>query len=605
MKISLTILIIAYVWGKQIELTVETKYGKLKGAESTSIWSERPFLEFKGIPYAKPPVENLRFKPPVKSNEAWEGVRDGSKFGPICPQINTYNTSLIEGNEDCLYLNVFVPKLSEEDADKPCCQKLPVLVVIHGGSFQFESGSDYGPEHWMEENMIVVTFNYRLSIFGFLRLPKNQIYGNMGMKDQVMALKWVQENIESFNGDPSRVTIMGVNSGAVSVHLHMLSPMSKALFQQAISQSGTALDPWGMPHKDRTNLISKMLNCEKNVELFDCLQNLTSDKIMIIQSSFNDWFIDPLVPLGPIIELEIEGETEGPEDRFLTESPLKIMTDGKYNSVPWIVGVNSEEGLLHSSDIVTHGALLRVLDWEWEKAAPITLVYPEMPKNASKELSKLIREHYFGNDTFVEDPTLISDRLTNMYSDRYFFRGAHHSAKLHAATKSPVYLYLFNYKGSQSLTHLSEAPGEKEKTSKSTKGVAHYDQVPYFFNTPYFEAISDESEKKAARDFVAIFARFIIDGKPSVGNWKPVPQNAISSKDPLPYNQLGSNPGVLDEPWTNRIKFWDTVLPLASESGKQTIHTDWEPKKDSDPDQIDFSDPAIQEWINSAIKEEL
>lgn len=142
----------------------------------------------------------------------------------------------------------------------------------------------------MEQDLILVTFNYRLGILGFYKTQDGTVSGNMGMKDQVLVLKWVQENIEAFNGDPNRVTIMGVNSGAVSVNLHMLSKLSNGLFHRAISQSGTALSPWAVVKKDKTEKITKMLNkckLEDTKEIVACLRSLDALQIARVQPGFS------------------------------------------------------------------------------------------------------------------------------------------------------------------------------------------------------------------------------------------------------------------------------------------------------------------------------
>jgi carboxylesterase type B len=144
----------------------------------------------------------------------------------------------------------------------------------------------------MEEDLILVTFNYRLGILGFYKTEDGTVSGNMGLKDQVLALKWVQENIEAFNGDPDRVTIMGVNSGAVSVNLHMLSEMSKGLFHRAVSQSGTALAPWAIVKEEKTSRIKKMLKkckLESTTEVVACLKTLNASDIARIQPGFAVW----------------------------------------------------------------------------------------------------------------------------------------------------------------------------------------------------------------------------------------------------------------------------------------------------------------------------
>ncbi|PSN44753.1 hypothetical protein C0J52_10737 [Blattella germanica] len=145
---------------------------------------------------------------PPEPAESWRGVRNATKEGPICPQLNFFNKTF-QGDEDCLYLNVYTPQL-------PPGPRLPVMVWIHGGAF----------------------------LTGFLSLQTPEAPGNNGLKDQTLALTWVKHNIDRFGGNPDNVTIFGQSSGAASVHYHLLSPLSNGLFHRAIAQSGCALDPW-------------------------------------------------------------------------------------------------------------------------------------------------------------------------------------------------------------------------------------------------------------------------------------------------------------------------------------------------------------------------
>ena len=185
------------------------------------------YASFQEIRYAVAPIGNLRFQSPVKYVPE-KGTYDvGSESKVICPQDK-------DGNEDCLFLNVYVPKSAIENEDA----SLPVMVWIHGGSLITGSGNyrDYGPDHFIEKDVVLVTINYRLGPLGFTFM-NDSVPGNAGLKDQVLALQWVQDNIGQFHGDNSAVTIFGESAGAFSVSVHMLSPLSANLFQRVIMQS--------------------------------------------------------------------------------------------------------------------------------------------------------------------------------------------------------------------------------------------------------------------------------------------------------------------------------------------------------------------------------
>ncbi len=226
---------------------VRTEQGKVRG-----IFGSDPRVKvFRGIPYAKPPIGDLRWKSPVPC-EAWEGIRDCSTYGPIAMQDvpgsdpNDFWTRELhpcgpefEMSEDCLYLNVYTPSRTGDEG-------LPVFVYIHGGGLQggypFEQEFDW--EHIAARGIVVVTMAYRLGIFGFFTHPDlsrenpDGPKGNYGLQDQTLALHWVRKNISAFGGDPDKVTIGGQSAGSRSVQSQLTTPFSKGLFRAAIIQSG-------------------------------------------------------------------------------------------------------------------------------------------------------------------------------------------------------------------------------------------------------------------------------------------------------------------------------------------------------------------------------
>ncbi|KRT86285.1 hydrolase [Oryctes borbonicus] len=206
------------------EPTVKVEQGWLTGTTGKD-YDGKTFYKFLGVPYAKPPIGRLRFKPPQVA-EKWDGIRDATKDGS-----ESYSRDFFKGvvgSEDCLFLNVYTPKLPEIGAPLK-----PTMVWIHGGGFVWGSNNSqmYGPEFLITEDVVIVAINYRLGVLGFLSLedPDLEVTGNAGCKDMVMALKWVQGNIKHFGGNPENVTIFGQSAGGVAVHLLVLSPMAKEL----------------------------------------------------------------------------------------------------------------------------------------------------------------------------------------------------------------------------------------------------------------------------------------------------------------------------------------------------------------------------------------
>jgi para-nitrobenzyl esterase len=218
---------------------VQTESGWVQGSEVNGVST------YRGVPFAAPPVGALRWRAP-QSPERWQGVRNADTFSPACLQNGTYpgDAPVEASSEDCLYLNVWIPA-------RPKSRKLAVMVWIHGGGLQNGSASIplYAGDQLAQRNVIVVTTNYRLGVFGFLAHPDltresaNASSGNYGLLDQLAALRWVKRNIGAFGGDPDRITVFGQSSGAISISALITSPLSAGLFQRVIAQSGGLFEP--------------------------------------------------------------------------------------------------------------------------------------------------------------------------------------------------------------------------------------------------------------------------------------------------------------------------------------------------------------------------
>lgn len=212
---------------------VNTKYGKVEGIFENGIY------KFFGIPYAAPPVGDLRFHPPV-SPQPWEGIRDATKFGPTAPQskldglLGDLFTATYPSGDDFLNLNIWTPD--------PEAEGLPVFVWIHGGSFSMGAGSDplYDGSAFARDGIVTVSINYRLGAQGFLYIEGVEGSGNFGVLDQIAALEWVKENIAEFGGDPGQVTIGGQSAGGMAVCTLLAMPNARGLFKRAIAESGAA-----------------------------------------------------------------------------------------------------------------------------------------------------------------------------------------------------------------------------------------------------------------------------------------------------------------------------------------------------------------------------
>lgn len=301
--------------------TVRVESGLLSGAAG----SNPEVRVFKGIPFAAPPVRDLRWrapKPPLK----WDGVRAADKFSAICmqtpyPEGSLYRNAPQPVSEDCLYLNVWT-------AAKSAKEKRPVMVWIHGGALTRGSGSTptYDGEALAGKGVVLVTINYRLGVFGFLAHPEltkesdRNSSGNYGFLDQIAALEWVQKNIAAFGGDPKRVTIFGESAGSWSVNVLMATPLAKGLFQRVIGESGANF-----------NVLPKLADAEQNgVKL---AHSMGADSLAALRAKSADELV------------KAPGAYRGNVDGWLLPQDVyTIFAQGKQNDVPLLLGSNADEG---------------------------------------------------------------------------------------------------------------------------------------------------------------------------------------------------------------------------------------------------------------------
>ncbi|XP_014273015.1 esterase FE4 [Halyomorpha halys] len=486
------------VEGSQPEVLL--KQGTLKGIWEESIGG-RPYATFLGIPYAKPPVGKHRFKEPVP-NDPWIGdYYNATREPPRCLQLNhnTLNTPFaILGSEDCLYLNVYTPVIT--DAKGTDGKLLDVIVFIHGGAFMFLTSSVFGGSILMEREIVLVTINYRLGPLGFMSTGDAILPGNNGLKDQVLALKWVQENIAAFGGDPDRVTIAGFSAGSASVHYHILSPLSKGLFKAAICASGSSLNPWTIAENSREKafFVARSLGCPTgdSQSLIKCLRNRPAEHIVGMTRHYMPWLYNPFSPYALVVE------PPGP-NAFLPDTPINLLKQGKGVDVPILFTFTKDEGLYPGAELVGWPENLKEIRERLDELLPSVLDYNYTTPNeeAKLEITKKIIEHYKvdlntkeGVRNFVE---LIGDRL--------FFHGITKAAKLHASLySSPVYMYRFSYMGENSLS-LVEG-GSKEL------GVCHADDVLYVFSREGLSTQETEADRQVSRDMVNLWVSFAVNG---------------------------------------------------------------------------------------------
>lgn len=316
-------------------LQVQIDDGTLQGKQQET--KGGPTRAFLGIPYATPPVGPLRWKPPVPEAK-WTGTHDATNFGPRCMQAHLFDDMVFRDNgpsEDCLTVNVWTP------ANMQPGQKLPVMFWIYGGGFNGGTTSEPRQDgaHLATKGVIVVTFNYRLGIFGFFTHPDlvaespNHAAGNYGLLDAVAALQWVQKNISAFGGDPANVTIFGESAGSFAVSSLMASPLAHGFFAHAIGESGGAFGGPTLAYKPlatRTAEDADYARTQLHAETLAQLRAVPAEQLLAATT-----------PAPGATHHSFGPDIDG---YFLPQAPSAIFAAGKQNDVPMIAGWNHDEG---------------------------------------------------------------------------------------------------------------------------------------------------------------------------------------------------------------------------------------------------------------------
>jgi len=340
---------------------------------------------YKGIPFAAPPVGDLRWKAPQPVVK-WEGVKQTTEYAPAPMQGGNPPSGK---SEDCLYLNVWTPAKSPKE-------KLPVLVWIYGGGFSFGSTSEpvHNGEHLARKGVVLVSIAYRVGQLGFLAHPElsaenpNRVSGNYGLLDQIEGLQWIQNNISAFGGDPNRVTIFGESAGGISVSMLCASPLAKGLIHGAISQSGGSFGPTRPTTYPGENM-KTLKQAEEagvaymqkaGVESIAALRKMDAGKLPSGWGMGSAW---PIVD-GYVI----------PDDQY------KLYAAGKYNDIPVLIGYNSDEGASFSREKTPEEYIAGVKARYGNFADDLIKAYPVGENSVPKSARDLARDAAFGWHTW-------------------------------------------------------------------------------------------------------------------------------------------------------------------------------------------------------------
>ncbi|KAL1506685.1 hypothetical protein ABEB36_006005 [Hypothenemus hampei] len=471
-------------------VTLQISDGDIVGQVGTTVRQNITYYSFRGIPYAEPPVGDLRFASPVK-NSPWNGTLNATYDRSECPQYSSDDLlgTTLYGAEDCLYINVYTPDVNEN---------FPSVVWIYGGAFMTGNSSfaSFGPDYFLEQGIVFVSFNYRLGILGFLSTEDEACPGNWGIKDQVLALQWVQENIAYFGGDPGNVTIFGESAGAVSVSLLMQTNMTEGLFHRAIMNSGTTLNLWGLNTRAAATatLVSTNMGIitTNKTTMINELRKVDVEKVMNVGSNtaWTLFLTNGLrgLPYAPTIEPNIEGA-------LYTNPSDAALSAGLFHKVPVLMGFNSEEAVSagsvpHYIDIYLnyYGLIVGFL-------TPYSLTSDEIKRFICGQDIKL---NFFGDGTLGNRENLIKFVSADQFN-RPIRRAAGDMANY-----TDVYFYEFGYQGNVSVQ------GEEREFD----GTGHAEDVYYLFNIQNSTNYTN-TDLYVSETMVLLWSNFIKYGKPT------------------------------------------------------------------------------------------
>ncbi|XP_066280015.1 pyrethroid hydrolase Ces2e-like isoform X1 [Branchiostoma lanceolatum] len=542
-------------------VVVSTTYGDVRGSEvkTSSVVRNALFdsvFTFKGIPYAAPPVGDLRWRPP-QNPSSWTGVRDAIEFGSKCPQVTmdfeeygltdpifkeVLYSRINSTSEDCLVLNVYTPKVSSTS-------NLPVMVWIHGGGIIVGSADTYPAEiPTALHNVVMVTINYRVGNLGFLPTRDDDAPGNFGLLDAIKALQWVQSNIRNFGGDPDRVTIFGESGGGWAVSLLVMSPMATGLFHRAISQSGVA----GLPITQRGDIrrmeeLARGCDCPTSSydEMMSCLRGKPGEEVAVVIGDIA-FFMNASVVVG---------------DKFLPESPWDLMNKRQVNQVDYLLGTNiNEYGYQSAGTIVLdEDGMTRS---EFDEIIPTDLLWftGQFLGGDANAVVQAVTDQYLDPDS-PDDPITTRDQYGQLLTDMWFTAPTVLMAQAAAAHPVRVYQYEFQHRSS----YFDYRPPRVQAD--------HGDDLFYMFGITLMPDDTGNSwkynftdeERELSLDMMAYWVNFAANGDPndSTGaarvrhtvNW---PRYSVSSQEYLKLDVPSSADVKIRE---TRMKFWNEEVP--------------------------------------------
>merc|ERR1712227_568988 len=422
--------------------TINTESGPVRGIKINKYGMD--LYGFLGIPYAEPPVGSLRFKPP-KPISSWIDVLDADKNGPQCLQVSEFLTEDEESSEDCLTLNVFTNNIGTNGPFRKKSQ--PVMVWIHGGGFTIGSKDLYRMDELLTEDVVYVAMNYRLAALGFMSFGNDVVSGNMGLKDQQLAIQWVRYNIHHFGGDPNKITIFGESAGAISVQAHVLSPWNSGILSGAIAQSGSFINQHFQPQGSETKYAmnaASVFGCSEalNENTLDCMQNVDMEERLKDISDPDEAQFDPEIDIKFWFWPVVDKYASNP---FIPTDPLEALKTGMFNRIPYMSGTCTYEGALSTGAYgfvgITGNATLGLIE---EPAIPFNLHYGK--EQTFTKVARMFYNHPTGDSRFEQEKPAM-----DFFTDAFFLSSDQKSVELMSEYVENVYNYLFSQQTNNSL----------------------------------------------------------------------------------------------------------------------------------------------------------
>ncbi|CAG2172985.1 unnamed protein product [Oppiella nova] len=509
-------------------VVVNTTSGRVRG--QTIHVLDTSVDQFLNIPFAEPPVGALRFAKPVPIQKPFDGIMDGTKMGNACPQrASQYSSNTYVEDEDCLVLNIWTPNMGNNSSSKQTSLK-PVMFWIYGGGLATGSISKFNGGPLATHDIVFVAANYRLGPLGFLYGGREDAPGNQGFYDQLLALKWVRDNIHAFGGDRDEITIFGGSAGSWSISAHILSPLSKGLFKRAIMQSGAHLY-----NKDRDVItksealaqakgLAKQLKCSESEDWLEFLRKVDAKELVKYANPTN----------FPLVGTE-----------YLPLPTQQALQDKLYYSdIDLMAGCLSNEGSVLSRGILPAKDDLTLDDFKTSvnivnqifKDIDVQKVVNYYVKNGDTSSSLALRRGFydFFGDIIMKMPTFL-------FAKQFATNGRNNGKN--------VYFY--------ELTFQSKSFAEMYKCNDEISGIGHGMEIPFVFGVPFIPGQQmpfTDTERQFSRDVMKMWTNFAKYGTPDP-NWPQL----LSDENVPKVKNLNPNPSVqvFDDPYaTIYNEFW-------------------------------------------------